>query len=132
MAITVDVLYADLTRQTVTLGNVANLLKAGVLGIVVSTNQETGALRNIMDVHGNDHYSLGYRVFNGQTNIMLFGWDDDQFVWRRTTNVHDIDARTVVNAPVGHLSVTFDGQGVDNTTWDAAILIYQNDMLFGD
>ena len=131
MTITVDVLYADLHRETVALGQVGTVTKGGVLGIVVSTDQETGVLRNIMDVHGFDHYCLGYRVVSGPTEIMLFGWDDEQFVWRRTTNPHDVDARTTVNVPFSHLHVTFDGQLVDQATWAQAIAIYQNDMLFG-
>ena len=127
--IEVEVLYADLSRSRVVLSDIESLPKSRVLAIAVQTDQETDKLKNIVTTHGFDHYALCQKKDHGQIHIMLFGWDDDNFVWRRVTNVHDIDARKEVDIPLGCLNVIFHGEDVPIATWKKALRIFNKEIL---
>ncbi len=127
--ITVEVLYADLSRDSVPISQVGSLAKTEVLAIVVKTDDEVGPLQNIAMTMGHDKYALFLRRDGGQDRIMLTGWDDDAFVWRRLTNVHDVDARQEVSIPSGHMHMVFEGQSVTPEVWDQAMIIFNDEML---
>ncbi len=121
--IEVEVLYADLTRQRKRMSELDQLSTASVLFIVVQTDQEVGNLKNIDFKQGRDHYALAMREAQGQRWLMLSGWDDGDFVWRRVTNVHDPDARHEVDAPFGGMRIVFRGQAVSAAVWEQALVI---------
>jgi hypothetical protein len=127
--IEVEVLYADLSRKTVPLDQLDILLKSEVLAIVVRTDEETGKLRNIAFSHGFAKYALCQKQDGGQPWIMLFGWDDGDFKWRRLSNSHDIDALREVPMPIGCLHVIFEGQSVPRSKWTTALQVLNDEML---
>ncbi len=120
MSIEVEVLYADLTTRRVPLDQVDILPKSEVISIVVQTDQETGKRKNITWKFGFDHYALCQKEDMGQKWVALLGWDDGDFVWRRLTNTHDIDARIEADLPIGCLNVIFRGQSVTPAKWKEA------------
>jgi len=101
MTVEVEVLYANMTTQRAPFDQVDTLPKSQVLSIVVQTDQERGKKKNIAWSHGFDHYALCQKEDARQKWISIIGWDDGDFTWRRTTNVHDIDAKIAVDIPLG-------------------------------
>lgn len=127
--ITVEVLYADLTRQRVSLEEIDHLSTGGVLAIVVQTDEETGKRRNVAVASGKDTYALCQRRSEGHDWIMLCGWDSGDFVWRRSQNVHEDTARRRVVAPLGCLHIIFNGQQVSASVWNKAQAILDKEIL---
>lgn len=127
--IEVEVLYSDLKSLKASLDNLDALPKDGVLAIVVRTDEEEGKLRNITFSQGFDKYALCQKQDGGQTWIMLFGWDDGDFKWRRLSNVHDIDAIREVDMPLGCLHAVFQGQQVTDAKWKTALTTLNAEML---
>ena len=104
----IEVLYADLSRQKVALDDIDQLPKSNVLFILVTCDKEEGKLANIAFKSGFDFYALGRKRSAGHDWIMLFGWDDDDFVWRKTLHPHDPGGRVPVIAPLGCMHVVFE------------------------
>ncbi len=129
MSVFIDVLYADLSRQRVPFDQGDTLSKSDVQAIVVQTDEDNGKLRNIASCMGFDHYALCQKIDNGQQHVMLFGWDDGDYVWRRLTNHRDIDARVSVDAPIGCLHLIFRGLSVDQEKWKEVVRVIDKEML---
>lgn len=129
MSIEVEVLYADLSRATVPIEGIEALSQDGVLAIVVRDSAVEGKKRNIAEIHGFDHYAFCERTAMGQPWIALFGWDDGDFMWRRTSNHLDIDARDKVDLPFGCMHMIFRGQDVLDVYWKQALRIMDKEML---
>jgi hypothetical protein len=127
--IEVEVLYADLTRQVASLDKVDTLPKGEVLAIVVQTDQETGKKKNIAMTFGFDKYALCLKQDAGQQHVMLVGWDDNDFKWRRVSNPHDIDALREVPMPLGCLHVIFQGQQIPDAQWLKAVEVLDKEIL---
>jgi hypothetical protein len=127
--IKVEVLYAGLSKSSTPLEEADRISTSEVLGIVVKDDTQVGKLQNIAMCSGFDKYALCQRVNAGQPQIMLIGWDDGDFVWRRLSNPHDIDARQEVNMPIGCLHIVFEGQQVDADVWAEAEKILYEEML---
>jgi len=127
--IEVEVLYADLSKQRVEIEQADTILKSGVLSIVVQTDEEEGKKQNIAWSVGFDNYALCRRETEGRLWIMLHGWDDGDYVWRRLSNVHDNDARREVDAPLGCMNIIFRGQTIPDAKWAKAAKIIEKDML---
>lgn len=127
--IEVEVLYADLSRKRVQLDQIASVSKAGILAIVIQTDEEIGKKRNIVWSSGFDHYALCQKKDNGQEHIMLFGWDDGDFTWRRVTNPHDNDAKEKVDMPIGCFNVIFHGENIPVKKWETALEILNKEIL---
>jgi len=124
----VEVLYADLTRQRKPLDEIDQLSTDGVLFIVVQTDEEEGKLRNIVACFGKDFYALCRQRIGGEDHIMLFGWDEDDFVFRRLTKIHEDSARRQVDAPLGVMHMIFSGRGVGEDVWKQAQDIFSKEM----
>ena len=129
MAIYVEVLYADLTRQRKPIGEIDQLPTDGVLCIAVQTDAEQGKRKNIAVASGKDTYAFCQRRAEGQDWIMLCGWDDGDFAWRRLENVHELTARREVNAPLGCMRMIFNGQHVEADVWARAQEIFDGEIL---
>ena len=127
--IEVEVLYADLSRVCVPYEERDTLSLAAVLAVAVRESDVEGKKRNIAVAHGFDNYALCERTMNGQPWVALYSWDDGDFVWRRTSNHLDIDARVPVVVPLGCMHMTFVGQDVSDDEWQEAVRIMDKEMF---
>lgn len=125
----VEVLYVDLSRQRVPLDQVDTLPKDKVLAIIVQTDEEEGKKRNIVWKFGFDHYALCQRETEGQPWVMLHGWDDGDYIWRRLSNTQDADGRREVDAPLGCMNVIFRGQSVTDAEWKVAEKLLYKEII---
>jgi len=124
----IEVLYADLTRQKVALEEIELLPKSNVLFILITNPDEIGKTANVESCSGFDHYAFCKKRTMGTEWIMLFGWDDGEFVWRRLIKPHERGADEQVNPPLGYMHVVFDGVHVDNEKWKQAIKIFDKEI----
>lgn len=124
----VCVMYSDLTVKRELLGEIEKLPKDNVLFILVKTDQREGKLRNIASCQGFDNYMLCQRRDNSQDWVLLFGWDEDDFVWRRTSECVGCKDRIQVDAPIGINHVTFRGGSVSQEVWDTACAKFSSEM----
>lgn len=122
----VEVLYKDLSRKHAPIGEAGTLPKDNVLFILVYTDQREGKERNISSCFGFDNYALLQKQGNGDNWFMLFGWDEDGFIWRR--ECVDCENRVVVDAPIGTMHVIFRGGAVSPEVWARAKVIIDKEM----
>lgn len=125
----VEILYADLSRVSVPIAEVETLSQAAVLAVVVRDNAVEGKRKNIAVASGFDNYAFCHRITNGQPWVALFSWDDGDFVWRRTSNHLDNDARLPVDLPLGCMHIIFRGQDVPEIVWAQALSILDKEIL---
>ena len=57
---------------------------------------------------------------------MLYGWDGDDFIWRRECT--DCENRVVVDAPIGTMHVIFRGISVSPEDWIKAEAIIAKEI----
>lgn len=120
--INVELLYSDLTRRKTGLDRIGQLPKDKVLFILIEDDEKEGKRKNITSCFGFDHYALCQKRDKSQDWVMLFGWDEGDFVWRSTTS------REVVSAPIGVMHVVFHGVNVPQDVWKAAEKIFNEEM----
>ncbi len=129
MGIEVEVLYTDRSRVTKPIGQAEDLVQSGILALVVRDNTMTGKQKNITAAWGFDNYALCHRIMNGQSWVAIYKWDDGDFVWRRTTNHLDVDARLPVDLPLGCWHMVFRGEAISDANWAIALDILNNAIL---
>lgn len=128
--IQVEVMYSDLSIQRESLDDIDKLPKDNVLFILITTTEEVGKLRNIVMCSEKDNYALCQKRNLGSDWIMLFGWDDDDFLWRKTTDPHTgCNYRDVVDAPFGFMHVIFRGVQVKARVWEEAKELFNQEMV---
>lgn len=128
MSATVEILYGDLSIKKAALPSVGSLPLEGVLFILVKDDDEEGKRANVEMIHGFDHYAVGWRINRGQEWVMLNGWDDDDYVWRRI-GCGGCNTKEQTDAPLGHMHVMFRGLQVDEKTWVKANRIFNKEMI---
>lgn len=129
MSIRVEVMYSDLSIQKESLDDIDKLPKDNVLFILITTTEEVGKLKNIDACFGQDNYVFCQKRNLGSDWIMLFGWDDGDFVWRKTTDPHvGCNYKDVVDVPFGFMHVIFRGVQVTSAVWEEAKEIFNRDM----
>lgn len=126
--ICVKVMYSDLTIRSEFLEDIEKLPKDNVLFILVEDNTREGKLKNITSCHGFDNYALCQRRDNSQDWVMLFGWDEDDYIWRRTSECEDCKDRVLVDAPIGINHVLFRGGSVSQQIWPDACAKFDVEM----
>jgi len=122
----INVLYKDLTFKSESIDNVGNLPKDNVLFIKLRTDTRDGKLANISQVHGFDNYALLSKRDRDDNWYMLYGWDDDEYIWRRECN--ECENREIVDAPIGIMHVIFRGGAVSTEVWKKAEVIINKEM----
>lgn len=127
MTIEIEVLYEDLKRQKETLENINNLPKDNVLFIIATTTEREGKLGNLSSISGYDNYGLCQKNESGHEWIMLFGWDDGDYVWKRECET--CENRQEVDIPLGCWSVIFRGRQVSEGAWQSAKDVFNNEMI---
>ena len=127
--INVIVMYADLTIQKELLEDIGKLPKDKVLFLLVEDDERKGKLKNIAACHGFDNYALCRRRDNSYDWVMLFGWDEDDFVWRRISKCKECPNREVVDMPVGIMHVIFRGGNVSTEKWTEAKAKFNSEMI---
>ena len=113
-----DVLYKDLQVVTCPIDDVGTAPKDDVLFLRLRTDKREGKYGVISVCHGFDNYALMHRQDRGDNWYMLFGWDEDDYVWRRECN--DCVNREPVDAPVSYMHVIFRGGAVSQEGWKKA------------
>ena len=59
---------------------------------------------------------------------MLFGWDEDDFIWRRTSECKGCEDRIVSDMPIGINHVIFRGGSVSQEVWPDAVAKFDSEM----
>ena len=116
----ITVLYTDLTSQKTPIDKISDLPKDGVLFIKLSTDTREGKFANISHVMKFDNYAVLSKKTGGDYWYMLFGWNDDDYIWRRECT--ECVNREVVDAPIGTMHVIFRGASVSDKIWKQAML----------
>jgi len=119
--IEVEVMYADLSTVCVPYDKKDILSLSGVQALVVRDTFVKGKKGNIAIGIGFDNYALCERIANGALWIEIYSWDDDDFVWHRTTNHCDPDARVHADPPLGCMHMIFRGQSIPDADWEKAL-----------
>lgn len=127
--IEVEVLYVGNARVCVPYEEKETLSLAAVLALVVRDTEIDGKKQNIAEIHGFDNYALCERRLNGGLWIALYGWDDDDFIWRRAVKHLDPQARFQVDPPLGCMHMVFRGQSIPADDWQEALRILDKEML---
>lgn len=127
--IEVEVLYADLSKVKVPYSKKDTLFLAAVQALVVRDTAVEGKKGNIATAWGFDNYALCERIAGGQLWIEIYSWDDGDFVWRRTSNHLDIDARVPATLPLGSMHMIFVGQDIPDEDWKEALRILEKEIL---
>jgi len=122
----IDVLYKDLTFKSELIDNIENLPKDDVLFIKLRTDKREGKFANISQIHGFDNYALLHKRDRDDDWFMLYGWDEDEYIWRRECD--KCSNREVVDAPIGTMHVVFRGGAVSTDEWEKAIKIINKEM----
>lgn len=120
MTVYVEVLYSDLAVKKEEIGEIDKLPKDKVLFILIEDDERDGKLKNITSCSGFDHYALCQKRNNSQDWVMLFGWDEDDYVWKRISPCDGCKAKEVVEAPIGVMHVVFHGGNVSEEDWKKA------------
>lgn len=124
----VQAMYSDLAIEKELLEDVDKLPKDNVLFILIKDTEREGKLKNITSCHSFDHYALCRKRDNSQDWVMLFGWDEDDFVWKRTSECAGCPDREVVDAPIGIMHVIFRGCSVSAEKWLEAQKKFNSEM----
>jgi len=127
--INVKVMYSNLKIQTELLSEVDKLPKDNVLFILVEDTEREGKNKNISMIHTFDSYALCQKTVSGQPWIMLVGWDDDDFIWRRADKCEGCENRQIVDMPIGVMHVIFRGVSVTNKVWEKALAKFDKEMV---
>lgn len=122
----IDVLYKNLKKKSEPVDNVDKLPKDNVLFIKLRTDTRKGKAGNISSCHSFDNYALLRKRDRSDDWFMLFGWDDDTFIWRRECK--ECENREVVDAPIGTMHVIFRGIVVSQEEWKKAQRIIDKEM----
>ncbi len=99
-----------------------------VLAISVRDTEIDGKQANISFTFGFDNYCLARKQSDGKDFVMLFGWDDDQYVWRQV-GCQGCFERADVDPPLGVMHVIFRGKSVSKEAWLAAEIRLNDEML---
>lgn len=124
----VKVMYSDLTIQSELLEDIGKLSKDQVLFILIEDSKREGKLKNISACHGFDHYALCTKRDNSQDWIMLFGWNEDDFIWRRVSECDGCPDRIEVDMPIGIMHTIFRGSAVSTEVWKEALMKFNSEM----
>jgi len=119
--VSITVLYKELKVKKVPIDEIDTLPKDDVLFIKLSTDEREGKDGNISQINGFDNYALLKKSEGGSDWYMLFGYDDEDFIWKRECS--SCENRKVVDAPIGTMHVTFRGVFVTDEVWSQAIEI---------
>lgn len=124
----VEVMYADLSRKRVTINEIDTLPKDNVLFIaVLAPDPERGReFGRITAKFSKDHYAVCIRKWNNVDWVLLCGWDDDDYVWRRTISPW---TRQETSPPFGCFNVIFNGLAVPQEVWKEAQRIFTKEMV---
>ncbi|MCZ6775260.1 MAG: hypothetical protein O7D34_02245 [Ignavibacteria bacterium] len=125
----VGVLYADLSRVIVPYAEKDTLSLVAVLALVVRDNAVEGKKRNITAKWGYDNYALCEGIENGQPWVEIYPWDNGDYVRRRMSNHLDVDARVMVDVPLGCMHMIFRGQDISDADWVEALRILEKEIL---
>lgn len=128
MTVYVEILYMNLTIKKRTIGQIGKLPKDNVLFILVKDTEREGKMQNIASCHGFDYYALCRKRNNSQDWLMLFGWDEDDFIWKRYSKCDGCKPREVVAPPLGVMHVIFQGGSASQEDWEKAKKII-NEMI---
>lgn len=128
MTTTIEILYADLTRQKETLEDVAKLKHHDVLFMIAKDEEIEGKQGNIDSAFGSDWYALCEKRDGGQTWIAILPFDNGYFVWRQT-NCSGCKGREEVHIPLAPMHTIFQGAKVDEKTWEKAERIFNEEMI---
>ncbi len=128
MSATIEILYNDFSIKKAALEECGTLPLMGVLFMIVKDDDEEGKRANVEVIHGFDHYAVGYQIKGGQEWVMLNGWDDDDYVWRRI-GCGGCNTKEQVDAPLGHFHVMFRGGDVSAEAWVEANRIFNEEMI---
>lgn len=126
--VSVKVMYTDLTIQKELLEDIDRLPKDKVLFLLVEDDEREGKLKNIAACDGFDSYALCRRRDNAHDWVMLFGWDEDDYIWRRTDACVACEDRLVVDAPIGVMHTVFRGGSVSQEKWAEAKVKFDKEM----
>ena len=124
--VSITILYEDLTSLTVPVGQINDLPKDNVLFIKLRTDTREGKLGNISQIKGFDNYAVLTKRDGGSSWYMLYGWDEDDYIWRRECS--DCVNRVPVDAPIGTMHVMFRGIAVSNAVWQQAVTKIDNEL----
>lgn len=124
----IEVMYSDLRSQRVPIEEIDELPKDNVLFITVLAPDQEGKLKRLVARFEFDHYSFGVRKRGGVDWVMLFGWDDDDFVWRKTANPWNPVGRLDEGPPLGCLHVVFNGVHVSSEVWGSARALFAKEV----
>lgn len=101
---------------------------ANVLAISVRDTAIDGKQANIAFVFGLDNYCLARKQSGGKDFVMLFGWDDDQYVWKQV-DCRGCKVSEAVDPPLGVMHTIFRGKGVSPEAWATAEIRLNAEML---
>jgi hypothetical protein len=121
----IEVLYSDLKREKVSFEDIESLPKNNVLFMLVTNTDGI----NITSGFGFDHYAFCHKKNNGGDWVCINGWDYGEFVWRRLLNANEHGSTEEVAPPLGCMNVVFEGVQVDDETWEAATIIFNEEMI---
>ncbi|MBU1173011.1 MAG: hypothetical protein KKD44_25905 [Proteobacteria bacterium] len=124
----VEVLYSDLSRQRVPIDEIDTLPKDSVLFISVLAS-DGEKFRRLTASFSFDHYALCRRKSGGVDWIMLSGWDDGDFIWRKAANPWNPAGRLDEGPPLGCMHVVFNGVHVAPEVWKEAQGLFTEDSL---
>jgi len=124
--VSITVLYKDLTSKKVPVEEIDTLPKDDVLFIKLSTDLREGKLANISQKSEFDNYAYLSKHNGGVDWHMLYGWDEDDYIWRRECT--DCENRVVVDAPIGTMHVVFRGAAVSQEDWVKAKTIIDKEL----
>lgn len=124
----IKVMYSNLSIKRELLEDIDQLPKDNVLFILVEDTEREGKLKNITSCSGFDNYAFCQRRDSSQDWVLLFGWDEDDYIWRRTSKCDGCRDRLVVDAPIGINHVLFRGGSVSQEVWPAARAKFDSEM----
>lgn len=124
----IEVLYSDLHRKKVSLDQIAELPKDQVLFVQVLRETDNPQHRRVTACWGRDNYAFCHKTDSGHGWVMLFGWDEDDYAWRKLADCEGCPDKEVVDAPLGVMHVIFRGESVSEEVWAEAELIFDEEM----
>ena len=109
--------------------DVDSIPRTGVLFVIISCEDlvkpRLNGRRRLCEAHGRDWYTL---VVRGE-NVMLAGWDDGDFVWKKIVDPW-VEASTTRpdHLPLVHPAITFKGEFVEKGEWEKALKQFNDEM----
>jgi len=113
----------------VPLDEIDDIPRHGVLFIIISCEDTVrprlNGRRRLCEAHGRDYYTLIVR----KNNVMLAGWDDDDFVWKGLVDPWAEKSTTKPDhLPMAHPAITFEGKFLHKDEWQKAIKQFNEEM----